>query len=426
MTRSQPSESDSRDEGRQRRWGAMLAGFVIGLPLAAGILYTFQSDTFQGTLAQRYVSHPIEKVEIVLFGCALGVFCAKLLGLLIERAGLRRQLLPPWNGEPGPVAEARRLQAELARQPGWARSTWIGRRITAILEFLSLRRSANDLDDQLRTLADNDAVALESSYALTRFISWAIPILGFLGTVLGITEAIAGVTPQELEHNINRVTDGLALAFDTTGLALALTMIVMFFSFIVEKLEQRMLEAVDRAAEQQLAHRFERTGSEGGEVLELLRQQGQALIEATEGLVEKQAAVWAKSLEEAQRRRAELEADFRKQLSAALESALELSLEAHTRRLAELQRQAVEPAGMLVEKLGGLAEAAGGLAKQTEALRQLQEGEQQLVRLQQVLAQNLAALADAGSFQQAVHSLTAAIHLLTASSTSARRPGVAA
>src|SRR5438270_597962 len=82
-------------------------------------------------------------------------------------------------------------------------------------------------------LADADAEGLETSYGLVKIITWAIPILGFLGTVLGITKAIAGVNPEVLEKNLNSVTDGLAEAFDTTASALALTMVVMFFSFVV-------------------------------------------------------------------------------------------------------------------------------------------------------------------------------------------------
>ena len=71
----------------------------------------------------------------------------------------------------------------------------------------------------LRSLADQDSLTLEGSNALVRFITWAIPILGFLGTVLGITGAISGVTPEVLEKSLSTVTDGLSLAFDTTAVA---------------------------------------------------------------------------------------------------------------------------------------------------------------------------------------------------------------
>ena len=64
--------------------------------------------------------------------------------------------------------------------------------------------NANDLDDQLATLADNDAIALDASYAQTRFMIWAMPILGFLGTVLGITDAIANISPEQMEKGARR------------------------------------------------------------------------------------------------------------------------------------------------------------------------------------------------------------------------------
>src|SRR5262249_50114828 len=159
-------------------------------------------------------------------------------------------------------------------------------------DFLRRRGSAQELDDHLRDLADADALALENSYSLVRFITWAIPILGFLGTVLGITGAISGVTPDKLEHDLNSVTDGLAMAFDTTALALGLTMITMFLTFLVERTETSMLDAVDRYTDRHLAHRFERVGAGiGGELAEVVRQ-----------LARQQTEVWSKALEESDRR----------------------------------------------------------------------------------------------------------------------------
>src|SRR5262249_840367 len=154
------------------------------------------------------------------------------------------------------------------------------------------RRSAEDLDDQLRSLADNDAISLEASYALIRFITWAIPILGFIGTVLGITGAIAAVTPEDLEKNLGAVTGGLPRAFDATALGLSLAMGVMFFTFLVERQEQAVLAAVDRAAEDELAHRFQRHAADTGPFVAVVQQTAHALLEATGQLVQRQAEVW--------------------------------------------------------------------------------------------------------------------------------------
>src|SRR5262249_27373960 len=153
-----------------------------------------------------------------------------------------------------------------------------------------------------------------------------------------------------------------------------------------------LLEAVDRSVERDLAHRFERTGAMGGELVAVLRQHEQAMLQTTENLVERQAAIWARALGEVSRRRTDLEADFRQQLEAALSKALDTSLQAHGQRLAALEKQAAGPAAMLVERLGSLGKVAEALMAQAETLARLQEGEKHLVRLQQELQENLAAL----------------------------------
>src|SRR6516225_3519570 len=227
----------------KRRSGSTAAAFLIGIPLAAAVLgfvlYGPGRETNEAhKIAYRYLSHPVECVEVLLFCCALGTLAVKLWSALGERRACRAGLLPAWDGKPAPADQAPELLAGLNRRPRRLQETWLGWRVRNVVEFVCQRRSAADLDDHLRTLADNDALALEGSYSLTRFITWAMPILGFLGTVLGITGAIAGITPEVLEKNLNAVTDGLALAFDATALALACTMVTMFCTFLVERLEQ--------------------------------------------------------------------------------------------------------------------------------------------------------------------------------------------
>src|SRR5262245_58572793 len=142
MTPAKPSVTGGTEAQRQRRIGPTLAAFVLGLPLAGAILAAVQYGPLHGTEVARYLSHPVERVEVILFSCAMGAFVAKLIGLLIERAAAGRQPLPLWDGKAVPVSEASRLLAEVDRQPRWFAGTWLGRRITAVLEFLVKRRSA--------------------------------------------------------------------------------------------------------------------------------------------------------------------------------------------------------------------------------------------------------------------------------------------
>ncbi len=418
MSAAQPSQDRA---ARPRRPLTTVAAFGVGVPLAAAVLALVRGGALAGTALGHYVSHTVEQVELVLFCLAVSGLLAKVWQNVAERRAFRAAVLPPWDGRVVPVAEATQLLAGVSRLSSSLQKSWLVNRVAGVLDFLASRGSAAELDDHLRDRADGDALALENSYALIRFITWAIPILGFLGTVLGITGAINGVTPEVLEHSLSTVTDGLALAFNATALALALTMITMFLSYLVDRLEQNVLTAVDEYAARHLAHRFERDAGHG-EVADLVRQNAQAVLRTTDEVVRRQADVWARALEEINRRHAEAAAKAEQRLGAALEAALERTLSSHAERLAAAEKVS----GQLLEQVASLAAA---VTRQHAALAQLQEGERQLVRLQETLARNLDSLAGAGSFEEAVHSLTAAVHLLTARAApppAVKRPGVAA
>lgn len=432
MNSAQPSASAGRSSRSESRSRTPWVGFLLGLPLAGGVLALIHFGPWRDPVIQRYVKHPAEWAEVVLFCCALTAFLGKLCRTFTERRAFRLGLLPEWNGQLMPVAEAGRMLSKLGQWPRRFQKTFLVGRVAATLQFLRDRGSATELDDQLRTLSDNDALALEASYSLTRFLTWAIPILGFLGTVLGITEAISGVTPEVLEQRLSTVTDGLALAFDATALGLGLTMIVMFLGSVVERAEGGILERVDQYADRQLAHRFERSGGPASEWNAGLEENTRILLQAVDQLVRGQVEMWAKALAEVDRRRAEAEERQGQTLTAALEKALNRTLEVHTGRLAAWEQQTVQLGAGMVNKLAAQASAVcesgreqqaavaklvQGVAGQAQHLARLQDGEKQLLRLQEALGQNLAALAGAGTFEQAVHSLTAAIHLLTTRAT---------
>jgi biopolymer transport protein ExbB/TolQ len=407
------------------RPGITATSFLVGLPLAAGLLCAihlapWHSDAIR--TVRRYVTHPVQWAVVAFFCAALGTLLVKLWHTVAERRACRNLTLPPWDGKPVPAAEACRLSGCVEKLSYRLRRTYIARRVAAVLDFLTQRRSTDGFDDQLRALADADSIALEQSYALTRFITWAMPILGFLGTVLGITGAISGITPEVLEKSLSGVTDGLSEAFDSTALALGLTMLTMFVSFLVEKSEQSVVEEVDRFVDEQLAHRFQRTESVS------TSSPAQGLMEIGEKLVQRQADIWARTFTEKERLTSELIVGQQDRLSGALETALERTLQSHTQRLSALEKQTVEQSTRLLEQIASLAlavretarEQLTGLksvgemmAAQATTLVQIQTGEKQLIQLQTTMHQNLSALAGAGAFEQAVHNLTAAVHLLT-------------
>lgn len=95
--------------------------------------------------------------------------------------------------------------------------------------------------------------ASESSYSFPRILVWAIPLLGFIGTVIGISGAVSGFSGflensgdvEQIKEGIGQVTSNLGLAFDTTLLALFLSVLVMIPLVLVERYESRLLLGID-------------------------------------------------------------------------------------------------------------------------------------------------------------------------------------
>lgn len=112
--------------------------------------------------------------------------------------------------------------------------------------FIKVSRAIED-DTELYDLAQ------QSSYALPRIIVWSIPVMGFIGTVMGIGESVSGFEGflskaddiDVLREGLVNVTSGLGTAFDTTFLALTISVIVVFPLTIVERIEQQLLTRID-------------------------------------------------------------------------------------------------------------------------------------------------------------------------------------
>lgn len=101
--------------------------------------------------------------------------------------------------------------------------------------------------------SDRDTTASDSSYVLVRALIWALPILGFIGTVMGLGQAVSGFAKflagaaelTQIKEAIAKVTIGLGVAFDTTLLALVLTTFLMFPLSWIQRREETLFVEMD-------------------------------------------------------------------------------------------------------------------------------------------------------------------------------------
>jgi len=65
----------------------------------------------------------------------------------------------------------------------------------------------------------------ESGQSVIRYLTWVIPSIGFVGTVIGISQALVIANSGDMEA----ITMTLGVAFDTTLVALVLSIIIMWY-----------------------------------------------------------------------------------------------------------------------------------------------------------------------------------------------------
>lgn len=401
-------------------WGGLAAAGFYGL-VRAGVL--------RGKIIDEYfASHPVEYVATALFFVALASLLMKLADVVAQSSAVGQSVLGSFEPTGQIGRDCDLLLARLDALPAQRHEEYLIARLREAIESVRRRGSADQLDEQLKYLAELDQSRAAASYALVRLIVWAIPILGFLGTVIGITLAIAhlvqgtSLADGTIETAIPAVVGGLSVAFGTTAQALVLSIVLMFAQFYTDRKESALLAEVDRRAAAELEGRFLVLPKGPDASVAALDRACRVLADSNEGLVRRQAEIWRESIETAGARWTGMTDSAGKQLREMLSAALGDSLKQHARELAAAEQAAfaetrrhwdrVEQS--VVQQTHSLASLQASVARQAEALNRAVEAVGQILPLEEALNRNLAALAGAKHFEQTVVSLAAAIQLLSA------------
>jgi biopolymer transport protein ExbB/TolQ len=402
--------------------GSLAWPIVLGLLAVGGFYWLVLRGPLNHPLALRYFTgHPVCIVETVLFFVCLAALAQKLWSVMGEHAALAHIKLS--GGSSLPTSQATEWLDKLAELPGRHRSSFLGRRLMDALESVERNASADRLETELKHLSDLDANRQQDSYALIRIIVWATPMLGFLGTVIGITQVIGELAKQDMvnvQAAMQGLLGGLYVKFDTTALALSFTVVLMFIQFLIDRMEVQVLETVDRRAMHDLLGRFAVVGSASDPQVQQFQRLAQTMLAATEKLVERQTILWQNSIKTAHHHWEKLSQGAGDQMQTALAGALSQALVSHANQMAKIEQASSEQLSQRWEQWQiALSHNARLLhAQQTELVRQGEVMTQAIrvagdvVQLEKALNENLSALAGSKNFEDTVMSLSAAIHLL--------------
>lgn len=260
------------DPANVNNWLALGYG-LVAMVLAVGLLWLARNN-FIGQVF--FTGGWVNYSEFVLFFWGLGILFLKYRKTMHQRAALLLDVLPRKLGDQINAANVDRFIDNLYRLPEGLRDSMMVNRIRKGLELFEARTNNGEVASMLESQSGVDANRIGGSYALLKVFLWAIPILGFIGTVLGLSFAMAGFGSTDLSDMdalkgaVGSITSGLATAFNTTLLGLILSMVLIFPMSTMQKAEEDSLTDIDAFCNEQMLPRLNDGTSAPSEVHRLI------------------------------------------------------------------------------------------------------------------------------------------------------------
>jgi biopolymer transport protein ExbB/TolQ len=177
---------------------------------------------------------------LVLMLWALAILSYKWAVVLRERGLLEDELLPLTEGIKILPEDARRYVKPLEALKPALRNLLLPRAVFQSLTRFETTNSVQDAASANGTVCANEGERLDSELALIRYIAWAIPSIGFIGTVRGIGNAL-GLAHRAVQGDITGVTQNLGTAFNSTLIALLLSIVLMFLVHQLQLAQERLV-----------------------------------------------------------------------------------------------------------------------------------------------------------------------------------------
>ena len=193
---------------------------------------------------------------LILALWALAIMGYKTRGALRERSLLQRDLLPLAEGVRILPEDTREHARQLRALPESQQRLLLPRVLLSALQRFGATGNVQDVSSATQTLVNAEAERLESELSMIRYIAWAIPSIGFIGTVRGIGQALT-LAYRAVEGDISGVTESLGVAFNSTFFALLVSIFIMFLVHQLQLLQERLVFETSDYCDERLIRRLQ-------------------------------------------------------------------------------------------------------------------------------------------------------------------------
>lgn len=160
-----------------------------------------------------------------------------------QRRAFAEELLPTDEGARILPEDARPLARKVDSVSTRSGPYILANMIRLGLNKYAISHAAPDVAEVVRNQAEVEASRLVTSMGTVNYLAWAIPAIGFLGTVRGLAGgmSMAGSQEADVSKFIKAATDQLGIAFDCTFIALALSLGLMYLLHAVQRAEETLV-----------------------------------------------------------------------------------------------------------------------------------------------------------------------------------------
>ena len=234
------------------------SSFLLAIVLTVvfyGILFPFWQMKSYQFINMFFHGGPEKRSFIPYITVFLSMWCLALLWIKcqkikVQRKALALQILPD---TPGFILSPDNSAVVLEKINGMvytANDFIVLNRIQKTLSNLKNIGRVSDVSSVLNDCAVADEKYTEGTYTFAKGLIWAIPVTGFIGTVLGLSEAVGGfgkvITEgadlSVLKASLSGVTGGLAIAFETTLIALVAALLLQLLMTVIMQKEEDMMD----------------------------------------------------------------------------------------------------------------------------------------------------------------------------------------
>ena len=277
---SEPELSFNRSD-IERRIAFPAGRFTSPGPILAPLLATVITVGFYGLLTalpENMITNMFTKrgvipyVIVALTPWSFTILLVKSRKLVLQRKALSLSILP--TEDPGFIltpASAENVLERIYASVDDPQNFLLTRRIHNALANLRNVGRIGDVDEVLRTQAENDEGQIDSSYTILRGFIWAIPVLGFIGTVLGLSVALGSFGSvltsagkmEQLRGALQEVVGGLSTAFETTLEGLVGALCIHMLMIMVRRKEEQFLDECKDYCQKYVVGRLRLISTEG-------------------------------------------------------------------------------------------------------------------------------------------------------------------